>query len=145
MRMVLDSNVLVRALCHPLGAAAELVRQIGVKHQLVVSPFLLVELARVLRYERIRRLHGMDDEATNAAVDAVARMCEVVTPPEGLVEPPIARDPDDNPIIATAIVGRADVLCTLDKHLRRPEVVALCRQHGVRVLTDAELLMELRS
>jgi len=61
MRIVLDTNILARALTGPSGPAAEVVRAIVEPHLLVVSPFLLWELTRVLGYERLRRLHGRDD------------------------------------------------------------------------------------
>ena len=47
-------------------------------------------------------------------------------------------------MVATAIVGRADVICTRDRHLRHPEVLAICQANGIRVLSDIELLNELR-
>jgi predicted nucleic acid-binding protein len=60
--------------------------------------------------------------------------------------PPIVpADAKDNPIVMTAVVGKAAVLCTLDKHLHQPPVVDFCAKHGVRILKDADLLAELRN
>ena len=57
----------------------------------------------------------------------------------------MSADPDDDPIIKTAINGMADVLCTLDRHLRNKGVRAYCAQHGIVVLTDVELLDQLQT
>src|SRR5437879_767039 len=56
----------------------------------------------------------------------------------------ISTDADDNPVIQTAVVGHASVLCTLDRHFRQPAVVRYCAAKGIRVLTDIELLQTLR-
>ncbi|MEX0717913.1 MAG: hypothetical protein WD066_15065 [Planctomycetaceae bacterium] len=53
-------------------------------------------------------------------------------------------DPDDDPIIATAVVGKVDVLCTLDRHIRLPEVEAYCAARNTRVMTDVDFLELLR-
>lgn len=57
----------------------------------------------------------------------------------------IPHDPKDVDVVLTAIAGRAEVICTLDRHLRDPRVLAICQANGIRVLSDIELLNELRS
>jgi len=37
------------------------------------------------------------------------------------------------------------ILCTLDRHFRQPLVRAYCATYGIRVLTDVDLLVELRA
>ncbi len=54
-------------------------------------------------------------------------------------------NPDDDQILATAIAASADVLCTLDRHLRTPTVVSHCQQKGIAILGDFELLQRLKS
>jgi predicted nucleic acid-binding protein len=56
----------------------------------------------------------------------------------------VAADPDDDPIVATAINSGAGYLCTLDRHLRTTAVVNFCAGHGVEVISDIELLARLR-
>jgi predicted nucleic acid-binding protein len=58
--------------------------------------------------------------------------------------PVVSRDPDDDAVVATAVFGRADVLCTLDRHLLEPEVVAYCLARNISVLTDQQLRDRLR-
>ena len=64
MRVVLDSNILARAAHNPAGPAGELLNRLcTAEHVLIVSPFILDELDRVLRYPRLRPLHGLSDNA----------------------------------------------------------------------------------
>ncbi len=39
---------------------------------------------------------------------------------------------------------KANVLCTLDRHLRRQDVREYCERRGIQILTDVELLENLR-
>src|SRR5262245_13418497 len=41
--------------------------------------------------------------------------------------------------------SQAEVLCTLDRHFRHPDVEAYCTAHGVRIVNDTELLQLLRT
>jgi predicted nucleic acid-binding protein len=58
----------------------------------------------------------------------------------------ICRDPDDDPVIETAAVGRADVLVSGDADLLDdPAVAALLTHAGVQLLMVAELVSVLES
>lgn len=143
MRVVLDTNILARAAHNPTGPAGEALEFLGKpEHVLILSSFILDELDRVLRYPRLRQLHGLDETEIEKYVQSLADAALVVqiTTAAGTV----AADPDDDPIVATAEAGKADVLCTLDRHLHRPDVVDYCRHQAVDVLTDVELLQRLR-
>ncbi len=85
-------------------------------HVLILSPAILDEVRRVLQYDRVRQLARISD----------------------------AEREDWIALVAAAVVGRADVVCTLDRHLRAPLVQAYCATFQIRVLTDVELLDELR-
>jgi hypothetical protein len=52
-------------------------------------------------------------------------------------------DPYDDPVVYTAVNGRADVLCALDRHFYAPNVVAFCQQHGTEIMSDVDLLQKL--
>ena len=71
MRVVLDSNVLVRAVASPHGPAGELFERLCAQHVLISSPEMVVELAEVLDYQRIRRLHGLSDEQIAEFIDTI--------------------------------------------------------------------------
>lgn len=144
MRVVIDTNVLARALLASSGPAAELLRLcIAQPHFLVTSPFILLELARVLRYDRLRILHGRLDEELDQFVYDIQVASYLVIPAQGaaLVVP---QDPDDNPIVQTAVLGQAEVLCTRDRHLHVPAVTNFCRERGISVLNDLDLLTRLK-
>jgi predicted nucleic acid-binding protein len=103
----------------------------------------LTELVRVLQYPRVQKFHRLSLDGCREFVASVEQMAEHVE----LSEDPgaaITTDPDDDPVIATALAGRADVLCTLDRHLHNPNMVSHCASLGIRILTDIELLDLLR-
>jgi putative PIN family toxin of toxin-antitoxin system len=146
MRIVLDTNILARAASGPPGPAAELLlRAMQEPHILCVSPFLLAELSRVLRYERVRRIHGMTDDEIDQYLQNIQLASVVVEPAPDATMSIVTADPDDDPIVATAIAASAEVLCTLDRHLHTPAVVSYCRQHGIEVVGDVELLRRWKS
>jgi putative PIN family toxin of toxin-antitoxin system len=144
MWVVLDTNILARAARGGTGPAAELLTRVAdPAHVLILSPFLIVEMSRVLRYPRVQAIHGLDDVGIDGYVAGVQSLGLVVVP-AALPAPVVASDPKDDPIVATAVDGNAEVLCTLDRHLRSQDVQRYCSQRGIRVLTDLELLNELR-
>ena len=145
MRIVLDTNILVRAVTGPAGPAAEVLRAISAPHLLIVSPYLLSELTSVLGYERIRRMHGLDDEGIARYVLQLQGLALVVVPSEDTLSLTVPSDPQDDAILATALTGQAGVLCTLDRHFHHPDVLATCAAHSLRIVTDIELLAELRT
>ncbi|HQU41516.1 MAG TPA: putative toxin-antitoxin system toxin component, PIN family [Pirellulales bacterium] len=144
MHVVLDTNVLVRAAPGRTGPARELLELVAKPpHVVVSSPPLLDELARALAYPRLRLIHGLDDAGISqyvADVEAVAMVVPLITPTVTAIE----SDPDDNAVIAAAIAGQAEVICTRDRHFRDPRVVHFCASYGIRILDDVELLRELR-
>ncbi len=143
MRVLLDTNVLVRATGRSSGPARALfLRLVDAPHAIVASNYLLDELRRVLTYPRVQRVHDLTSQETEQYVRDIQAIAEVIDVP-GPLEFQVRHDPDDDPIVAAAVYGRVDVLCTLDRHLRRPEVVSYCAQFNVRILTDGELLAEL--
>ena len=57
----------------------------------------------------------------------------------------VVPSPADDVVIATAVAGQAEVICTWEKDFHDPPVKAQCVGLGIRVLKDAELLAELRN
>jgi putative PIN family toxin of toxin-antitoxin system len=144
MRVVLDANVLTRAMASPGGPAGEVFERVCGDHILVVSLELLDELARVLTYDRVRRLHQQSDEAVADFIDAVGSGSVVVALPSPLPRV-VPDDPDDDLLVATAVVGRADVLCTRNRHLFHERVVTYCEEHAIEIMDDLALLDRLRA
>jgi len=144
MRVTLDTNILARVAFSPHGPAGELFDVIQAHHTLVLSPAMLTELSRVLNYERVRRLHRLGDAAIAGFVKSIEAGALIV----GLAQPVaavVSADPDDDYVIATAVAGNSGVICTRNKHFVHPDVLDYCRSHGIRVLSDLELLGELRA
>jgi putative PIN family toxin of toxin-antitoxin system len=145
MRAVLDSNVLARAVYSVGGPAEEAVRRLRAPpHVLIVSEFILVELRRVLHYPRLRQVHGFDDGKIEAVVAAIEPFAAIVEMREEDVVRVVPHDPDDDHIVAAAVVSGADVLCTRNRHFYHESVVAYGRQHAFEILDDIELLRRLR-
>lgn len=143
MRVVLDTNILARA--SRAGLARELLQNLRTgAHSYIVSPFIIAELSEVLRYDRLRRMHRLDGAAIDQHVRDIAEGAVRIIDVSAFVVPIVPDDPEDDLIIATAIAGQAEVICTLDRHLRHPDVQAYCAQHGIRIMTDVELLQLLR-
>jgi putative PIN family toxin of toxin-antitoxin system len=138
MRIVLDSNILVRAAWKADGLASLLLRSVLEEpHRLIVSPFILGEVARVLAYPRIQSRWGLTEERIQQHVNRLAAAAEIVDSTS--VDRVVPDDPDDDFIVQTAITGKADALCTRDSHLLSPEVVEHCQRHAVRIMGDIEL------
>ncbi len=145
MRVVLDTNVLVRFNKNSAGPARECLTQIqSKKHILLISQYLLTELARVLIYPRLLAQHRLSSEEIRDFLAAIEIVGEMVETPQDSLEAIVTTDPEDDPIIQLATAGRANVLCTLDRHIRTAVVQAHCAARGIRVLSDAELLAEFR-
>jgi putative PIN family toxin of toxin-antitoxin system len=144
MRVVLDTNILVRVVTSPNGPAAELFDRLYPTHLLVTSAPLLLELSRTLAYDRLRKLHGLGDAELKRFVDRVETGSLVVD----LMEPSprvVPDDADDDFVIATSVAGGADVICTRNRHLRHPDVILYCAARSIRVADDLELLQEMRT
>jgi putative PIN family toxin of toxin-antitoxin system len=139
VRFTLDSNILVRSVISPGGPALRLLDEVLQSHILVLSPFILFELERVLLYPRIQSRYRI------TPLEA-ARLAQNLGNASQLVEPRISRrlvrdDPADDYVIYTAAEGNADVLCTLNtRHFAAPEVREFCTSKGIRVMTDVEAL-----
>jgi putative PIN family toxin of toxin-antitoxin system len=146
MRIVLDSNVLVRAARPVLGPAREvLLRATEEPHVLLLSAFIISELRRVLGYEHVRKMHGLDDRGIERYVLDVESAALIVAIPPASQEAIVVHDPKDDPIVHTAVAGAAEVLCTRDRHLHQSAVSGYCRSRGIQVLDDVALLARLRA
>ena len=144
MRVVLDTNVLVRANPKADGSARDLFTELAhsPEHTLIVSPFLLEEVERVLAYPRLQSLWPLEPAQIQEYTAALDDFSEMVHP--GPAPAVVLSDPKDDPVIETALLGRADVLCTLDRHFYTPTVLDFLRQQSIQVMNDVQLLLRLR-
>ncbi len=145
MRIVLDTNVLARTTPGPESPAREVLRLAAAQpHALLLSADILSELARVLRYGRLRQRHGLTDIEIDQHIANIEAAGVVVPLPAAPSLAVVPHDPDDDPVVATAVVGQANVLCTRDSHLLHLDVVTYCRSHSIEIMSDVELLRILR-
>ena len=146
MKIVLDTNILVRCYHRATGPARECFRELeSSRHNLLVSSYRLVETARVLTYPRLMAIHKLSPDEIREFLAAVEAVGQVVDTTADSLEAVVTADPDDDPIVQLAVSGNAEALCTLDRHLRTPKVRTYCEARGVRIVTDVELLALLRA
>jgi putative PIN family toxin of toxin-antitoxin system len=109
VRIVLDSSVLLAAIAHP-GVCTELVDEVAREHTLVLSRYILDEVARKLRDK-----FGFPNAKVVALVADIERQAEMVQPSS--LPANACRDAKDIPVLGTAVSGQARFLATVDKDL----------------------------
>ncbi|MGA2601092.1 MAG: putative toxin-antitoxin system toxin component, PIN family [Bryobacteraceae bacterium] len=145
MRIVLDTNILVRAnpTVLPQGLARDLLLTIlSGPHVLVLSAPLLTEVQQVLNYPHVQARWPLTPDAIAQYVFLLQDAGAMIDLPESF--PAVVSDPDDDFVLQTAIAGQAEVLCTRDTAFRHEKVEEVCAAHGIRILEDITLLQELR-
>lgn len=146
MRVVLDTNLVVRAAGDQAGLGREILLQaLSDRHTLVLSHSLFAEIRKVLHYPPVRALHGLDDADIQRFLDHLAAGSEHVSVLSYHIGPLVGVDPTDDMVLLTATGGQADVLGTNNKHFFEPGVQRFAKAHGVRILRDVDLIAELRA
>jgi putative PIN family toxin of toxin-antitoxin system len=128
VRVVLDTNVIVAGTAYPGGPPGRIVSawRAGAL-QVVVSPWILVECARVLT--RLQPTAHLTPEDISLWTEALAFSAELVEPDlDSLRKAGAAggRDASDDPVLATLLASGADLLVTGDKDL-----LALADSHPI--------------
>lgn len=126
MRAVLDSSVLIAAYISRAGVCASLLEDILHDHEWVTSDFILGELSRKLRDKFKYPEHDIAEIRETAMIAA-----DFATPEE--IPRDACRDPNDLPILGTAVAGRADVIITADNDL-----LALTAFRGIPIIRPGE-------
>jgi putative PIN family toxin of toxin-antitoxin system len=143
MRVVLDTNVLIRAIPKARGPAKEVLQIIiSGNHVLITSDFLLQEVARVLAYPRIEEHWKLHPREVEEYLQILGTLSEIVKPYPGA--PLVRADVKDDPVVYTAVAGKADVLCTRDAHFYEDSVKSFCTQNNIAIMDDVELLRVIR-
>jgi len=112
-------------------------------HTLVLSNELLAEVARVLRYTRLVRVHGENEETIYNFVGWL-RSVAIIVPLDPIALAPI-RDANDIFVLQTTLIGNADVLSTVDRDFFMPPASVFLADCGIAVLTDVQLIARLRA
>ena len=108
MKVFLDTNVLASALT-TRGLCAELFEVVLQSHELLSSDHVLLELERVLPGKL-----GQSQSVTDEFVALLRSEALLITAQHAV---PSLPDPDDEPIVASALAGNANVFITGDKAL----------------------------
>jgi putative PIN family toxin of toxin-antitoxin system len=144
VKIVLDTTILVRANEHSRGLARELLLGIiDSEHRLVLSNEMLHELARVLRYPRLRTFYNLSESLVYEYIAFLRRSAEIVAL-NPLVIAPI-RDVNDVIVMQTAIIGEAEILCTKDEDFFETPASEYLNKMGIAVVDDVALIQRLRS
>ncbi len=110
MRIVVDASVLIAALGRP-GVCTELLDEVVRDHTLILSEYILAEVQR-----KLHEKFGVPEDAAGALASGLRATCgELVVPAP--VPVGACRDPDDLPILGTAVAAQAKFLITVDKDL----------------------------
>lgn len=116
MKVVLDTNVLVSGFAYPNSIPGRIVAAWDLHAlRLSMSRFQLDEIARVLRYRKVRKLLGWSDGRIESFLRQLVLRVEVVDIDVMAVTVP--NDPNDAPILATLIASCADFLVSGDSDL----------------------------
>ena len=115
MRVVVDTNILVRALIKPQGTVGPvLLRLRQGEYTLLYALPLLEELVDVLKRPRIRKKYGLSEQDIQTAVSLILLQGEAVVPNERIIA---CRDPKDDKFLEMAVAGKADVIVSGDEDL----------------------------
>ena len=104
MRVLVDSNVLLRAVISPAGPARALLREIRNhdNHGLVLSEFIIEEVQRILAEPRIRKRLRFEADTLSVFFGEVSAVAEIVQPEPS---PTIISDANDRPVLDAAITA----------------------------------------
>ena len=132
LRVVVDTNVFVSSVIGSKNAE-EIVNKLGEEaFRLVISTFLLTELATVLERPKFQALIQDVGEARAKLlhlVEVSGTLVERTKPIE------VCRDATDNRVLEAAVAGRADVIVTGDGDL-----LELDPFQGIEIMTPARFL-----
>jgi uncharacterized protein len=134
LRAVLDANVFVAAAIRPEGPPGLLLRRFlqGGAFELVLSPAIANEIATALTYPAVRKyLRGPID--TEQWLDSILLLADLVE--DGKLPARVSQDPDDDKYLHAAVVGRASVIVSGDKHL-----LDLGDHEGIRIVSPRVFL-----
>jgi putative PIN family toxin of toxin-antitoxin system len=144
LRIVLDTAILVRANDSSTGLARQLlITLLRANHTLVLSGAILHETAKVLRYPRFQKFHALTEDGVYQYIGFLRDIAEIVTLDPTFTVP--IRDVNDIIVAQTAILGEADVLCTLDDDFYEPAAAQFLGRFGIAVMSDVDLIHRIRN
>lgn len=130
LRIVVDTNIWIRALLGGKTALPVSQAWLAGRFDVLISDYLLEELETV--YQRPRLSKHIKPEHAAAFL---ARLRRQGIPVSLHTTPPQCRDPKDNPVLATAIDGHADAILSGDGDLRDDDALrqAMLQAYGIEI------------
>lgn len=110
-------------------------------HELALSPFILAEVGEALSYPQMERLLRITPDEIREHVGYLRAVSRIVEPNIGL--PVVLTDPQDDPVVYTAVSAGASVLCARDRAFFLPNVISFCRRYGIEIMNEIDLLNRL--
>jgi uncharacterized protein len=110
VRIALDSSVLIAAHISRAGVCAELLEDVLLNHDLVISDFILEELGR-----KLIEKFSFPKRDTDLVTAFLRRVSLVVKPAD--LPSDLCRDPADKPVLGTAVAGECELLVSVDRDL----------------------------
>jgi putative PIN family toxin of toxin-antitoxin system len=137
-RAVLDANVYISAAIRPEGPPGQIIEGFLRKSafELVVSPAIVDEVLRGLRYPKVTKYIRSEIEP-EAWFLGIVLLADLVAGDYVLSR--VSEDPDDDKYLAAAVEGRAPRLVTGD-----PDLLSVREHAGVRIVTPRAFLEALR-
>lgn len=127
MRAVVDTGVLISALISDKSYPYQVLELwLSRSFELVTSEWQLAELRGVSRYGRVAPL--VEPHEVGRLVNRLRKRAVVLN---SLPRVDYSPDPDDNPLIASALAGKASYLVSGDKG----DLLALGKVRGIRIVT----------
>lgn len=116
LKAVIDINLFVSGVISKRGNPARLLELWHDRAFLVViSEQMAEEIARVLRYPHIKNKYNLKDEEIEQAAGTIKKFAVVV--PDVIKVEVVKDDPDDNKVLACALLVKADYIISGDSHL----------------------------
>ena len=137
-RLVLDSNVWISAFLFGGKPAAIISLAQEGRVRILMPTDLILEIGRVLRYEKLRRIleHSKrSSETIVAQILAVTQLVETKSLRNWIIQ-----DPADNIVLNCAVENSADYVISGDQHILR-----LKRISGIDILTPMQFLQRLET
>ena len=110
MKVILDTSTLIAAQISRAGVCAELMEDILLNHELIISELILEELQ-----PKLRETFGFPDADVREVAEFLRAAATSVIPAD--LPPDSCRDTVDIPVLGTAVAGQAELLVTVDRDL----------------------------
>lgn len=134
MIVVVETNVLVSSYLSAEGPSVNIMDHWRKEtFELLVSPPILEEYQRALKYEYVRKYHQLSDREIARDIEDIRALARFVRPT--VTVGAIKAHPEDNKFLECAVSGGADYIVSGDSHL-----LGLGEYEGISVLSSRAFL-----